>query len=57
MEDVRKLLPKDKFDLSTTEELMQLDDDEIEAIIPDLLIWIQDIPRQLLQLIPAFHPL
>ncbi len=24
MEDVRKLLPKDKFDLSTTEELMQL---------------------------------
>ncbi|MBP5608624.1 MAG: DUF5071 domain-containing protein [Lachnospiraceae bacterium] len=43
MEDIRKLLPKDKFDLSTTEELMMLDDDEIEAIIPDLLIWIQDM--------------
>jgi hypothetical protein len=51
MEDVRKLLPKDKFDLSTTEELMQLDDDEIEAIIPDLLIWIQDMNWPVSQLI------
>jgi hypothetical protein len=40
---VKDLIPKDKFDTSSFGQLMALSDDEIEPIIPDLLIWIQDM--------------
>ena len=43
MKDVRNLIPKDKFDTSTTEKLMSLEDDAIDTIIPELLKWIQDM--------------
>ncbi|WP_295154385.1 DUF5071 domain-containing protein [uncultured Ruminococcus sp.] len=38
-----ELIPKDKFDISSFEKLMALSDDEIDALIPPLLEWIQDM--------------
>ena len=38
-----ELIPKDKYDISSFEKLMALSDDEIDALIPELLVWIQDM--------------
>jgi len=41
--DVRKLIPKNKHDQSRINELKKLTYEQIEPIIPDLLIWLQDM--------------
>ena len=43
MENIKDLIPKDKFDVSSFEQLMALNDAEIDPIIPELLKWIQDM--------------
>ena len=43
MENIKDLIPKDKFDDSSFEQLMALNDAEIDPIIPELLKWIQDM--------------
>ena len=40
--DVKKLLPKNKFDDSNIDKLYELTDEEIKPIIYDLLEWLQD---------------
>lgn len=41
--DIHKLIPKDKHDFETVELLKHCDIEEIKPIIPDLLIWQQDM--------------
>ena len=43
MAEINDLIPKDKFDTSSIDVLMTLNDDAIEPLIPKLLIWIQDM--------------
>lgn len=38
----KALLPKDKFDFQATEILKELSFEEIQAIVPNLLEWLQD---------------
>ena len=40
---IKDMIPKDKFDTSSFKELMSLNDNEIDVIIPELLEWIQDM--------------
>ncbi|MBR1749426.1 MAG: DUF5071 domain-containing protein [Ruminococcus sp.] len=40
---INDLIPKDKFDTSSFKKLMSLNDNEIDAIVPELLEWIQDM--------------
>ena len=40
---LRELIPKDKFDTSSFEQLLALSDEQIDEITPDLLTWIQDM--------------
>lgn len=42
MDNIRKLLPKDKEDVDFINELNCKNIDEIREIIPELLIWMQD---------------
>lgn len=42
MTSLRGLIPKDKFDNSTINQLCKLTDNEIQPIIFDLLEWLQD---------------
>lgn len=42
MTSLRDLIPKDKFDNSTINQLCKLTDNEMEPIIFDLLEWLQD---------------
>lgn len=39
---VLKLVPKDKFDNSTLDELMRINESEMELILPELILWIAD---------------
>ena len=41
--NIRDLIPKDKFDESGVEELKKLSFEQIKPIIPDLLVWLQDM--------------
>lgn len=41
--DVRKLIPKDKSDFDRVKKLKECNKDTLRAIIPELLIWLQDI--------------
>ena len=41
--DVRKLIPKHKFDQKVIEGLKALSFEQLEPIIPDLLEWLQDM--------------
>lgn len=41
-EYIYALIPKDKFDTSTIDELMKISEDEVKIILPDLLYWIAD---------------
>ena len=41
--EIKHLIPKDKGDYKNIEELKRLSFDEIEPIVPDLLVWLQDI--------------
>lgn len=43
MDSIKDLIPKDKFDVSSFDQLMALSDDEIGEIIPEILKWIQDM--------------
>ena len=40
--NIKKLIPKDKFDFETVEKLKNYSFDEIKPIIPNLLEWLQD---------------
>lgn len=42
MTSLRDLIPKDKFDNSTINQLCKLTDNEMQPIIFDLLEWLQD---------------
>lgn len=42
MTSLRDLIPKDKFDNSTINQLCKLTDNEMQSIIFDLLGWLQD---------------
>ena len=42
MTSLRDLIPKDKFDNSTINQLCKLTDNEMQPIILDLLEWLQD---------------
>ncbi|UEG54501.1 DUF5071 domain-containing protein [Mucilaginibacter daejeonensis] len=41
--DVRALMPKDKFDDSGIADLKKLSFDDVKDMIPDLLVWLQDM--------------
>jgi hypothetical protein len=41
--NVRELIPKDKFDVSHITDLMEINETDIQPILPDLLQWIEDI--------------
>ena len=43
MEDVKKLIPKNKFDNTVIKGLKKLSFEQFEPIIPDLLEWLQDM--------------
>ncbi|MGG0887934.1 DUF5071 domain-containing protein [Brevibacillus parabrevis] len=40
---MKSLLPKDKFDIDSVTALGGLDPKQLKPIIPDLILWIQDI--------------
>lgn len=40
--NIKRLIPKDKFDFETVEKLKNYSFDEIKPIIPNLLEWLQD---------------
>lgn len=40
---IQQLIPKDKSDIETADRLSGHSYDEIKAIVPDLLTWIQDM--------------
>ena len=40
---LKKLIPKDKFDLEPIPELMQISEEDVQAILPELLFCIADI--------------
>jgi len=40
--EVNKLIPKDKFDIKTAENLINYSFEEIQPIVPNLLEWLQD---------------
>lgn len=40
--NIKNLLPKDKFDIESVENLKNFSFDEIQPIVPDLLQWLQD---------------
>lgn len=40
---IHQLIQKDKFDIATADKLSNYSYDEIRLIVPDLLIWIQDM--------------
>lgn len=39
---IKNLLPKDKYDLESVENLKNFSFDEIQPIVPELLEWLQD---------------
>lgn len=41
--NIKKLMPKDKFDIETAEKLKQYSFEEITPAIPELLEWLQDL--------------
>ena len=41
--DVRSLIPKDKHDHRVISKLKKLSFEDIQPIVPDLLIWLQDM--------------
>ena len=43
IENFKKLIPKDKFDITTAEKLNNYSYEEIQSIIPSLLEWLQDM--------------
>lgn len=59
MDNLLKLIPKDKFDVSGIEQLKAINVEEIEPILWELLKWIQDInwpiARELIEILPRFH--
>lgn len=40
--NIQNLLPKDKFDIETVENLKNFSFEEIQPIVPELLEWLQD---------------
>lgn len=40
--NIKNLLPKDKFDIESVENLKNFSFDEIQPIVPDLLEWLKD---------------
>jgi len=40
--DIKKLIPKHKFDIETAEKLKGYSYEQVKPIIPELLTWIQD---------------
>lgn len=40
--NIKHLLPKDKFDIESVENLQNFSFEEIQPIVPDLLKWLQD---------------
>ena len=42
IENLRDLLPKNKFDTSNIEKLMLLSEKELKEILPELIYWIAD---------------
>lgn len=41
--NIKRLIPKDKFDIETAKELTNYSFEEIQPIIPNLLEWLQDL--------------
>lgn len=41
--DLKELIPKDKGDIATAEQLKNYSYEQIKTIVPELLIWIQDM--------------
>jgi len=40
---LRTLIPRDKFDFAHFPELMEISEEEVKPILPDLLFWIADM--------------
>ena len=40
---LRTLIPKDKFDFAPFPELMEISEEEVNPILPDLLYWVADM--------------
>ena len=40
--DIIKLIPKNKFDNSTLNELMKISECEMKLVLPELILWIAD---------------
>ena len=57
--DISKLVPKDKFDNSNMEVLKTIDIDKVKPILEQLLNWMQDInwpvAQELIKILPRFH--
>jgi len=43
LDNITEFIPKDKFDLKPISTLMEISEDEIQPILPDLLFWIADM--------------
>jgi hypothetical protein len=59
MDDIHKLIPKDKFDTSGIETLKKIEVNKVVPILGALLEWIQDInwpiATELIKILPRFH--
>jgi len=57
-ENILKLVPKNKFDNSTLQELMNLEETEVQIILPQLFGWIADmnwpIAKDMLKVLAKF---
>lgn len=57
MDDIEKLVPKDKFDVGTIDTLMEMDEDDVQPILPRLLLWIADMNWPVAkQMLPVLVP-
>ncbi|GLC83285.1 DUF5071 domain-containing protein [Lacrimispora brassicae] len=59
MEDITRLIPKDKSDFSTVEELKTVSIQDCIPILANLLNWLQDmnwpVAKEIIQILPRFH--
>lgn len=57
--ELESLVPKSKYDDSCIELLKAIDVDEVTPILPNLLIWIQDmnwpVAQKIIEVLPRFH--
>ena len=57
-DNLRNLVPKDKFDIEPISRLMEISEDDIQPILPELLSWIADmnwpVAQEMIKVLPRF---